>query len=487
MSRFFRCLILAALTLLLAACGTAPQPSSLPRAEGEPDPERQTTDVETAQTDDLTVQWFAPLVEIVGTGMGSQWGDEVDGAVLEVESDAAEFLLARFTVRFIADPAFPDTNVYTAPERVTFTAYDAAGVALESVVAAGAPPLDPTPDMAGDVVAAALIYQAFFEGEIGGTRVASVGVQVDEAPTDDDAPYENRALELYVLGDGDGGISHGFTPSEFIWWRIGEEVAEQAIDVPSEFEGGSAPVDFVVTDMDSDDRIVVLQVATGSGTVLAERTFTDPGYYPDGDPSSGGDFLDFWEDDAAAGLDGDFDTREELLLARLLVEVPAGTESLVTRVISPPPAEGTEGDSVIFSGVNAHFHLPNGDGGGNGGGEGCTPGFWRNWTGMGPQPNAWAATGYDPDQLFSTVFEDAFPGMTLHDVVSQGGGGLDALGRHTVAALLNAAHPDVSYDLSETEVISAFNAVFPGGDYEALKDEFEEFNEQGCPLSATDF
>ena len=36
-------------------------------------------------------------------------------------------------------------------------------------------------------------------------------------------------------------------------------------------------------------------------------------------------------------------------------------------------------------------------------------------------------------------FDDAFPGMTLLEVLSQGGGGLNALGRHTVAALLNAA------------------------------------------------
>ncbi len=113
----------------------------------------------------------------------------------------------------------------------------------------------------------------------------------------------------------------------------------------------------------------------------------------------------------------------------------------------------------------------------NGGGQGCTPGYWRqphhfgNWT-----------APYTPDTLFSDVFEDAFPGKTLLEVVVQGGGGLIALGRHTVAALLNAASDGVSYDLSVQQVIDGFNAVYPGGNYNAQKDIFENFNEQGCPL-----
>ena len=112
-----------------------------------------------------------------------------------------------------------------------------------------------------------------------------------------------------------------------------------------------------------------------------------------------------------------------------------------------------------------------------GGGQGCTPGYWK----QSQHFDSWADAGYDPDQLFSSVFEDAFPGMTLLQVLSTGGGGLNALGRHTVAALLNAANPNVSYDVAD--VIGAFNAVFPGGDYEGLKNIFAGFNEQGCPLN----
>jgi hypothetical protein len=113
-----------------------------------------------------------------------------------------------------------------------------------------------------------------------------------------------------------------------------------------------------------------------------------------------------------------------------------------------------------------------------GGGEGCTPGYWKA-----PQHHdSWTAP-YTPSTLFSDVFEDAFPGMTLLQVLNQGGGGLNALGRHTVAALLNAASGGVDYDFTTTEVINAFNAVFPGGDYEGQKNIFAGFNEQGCPLN----
>jgi hypothetical protein len=114
------------------------------------------------------------------------------------------------------------------------------------------------------------------------------------------------------------------------------------------------------------------------------------------------------------------------------------------------------------------------------GGDGCTPGYWK-------QPHhfdSWPAP-YDPTDLFSEHFEDAFPGMTLVDVLGNGGGGLNALGRHTVAALLNSASSGVSFELSPADVISAFNGVFPGtkAQYNALKDRFAGLNERLCPLN----
>ncbi|WP_073065954.1 hypothetical protein [Fodinibius roseus] len=63
------------------------------------------------------------------------------------------------------------------------------------------------------------------------------------------------------------------------------------------------------------------------------------------------------------------------------------------------------------------------------------------------------------------------------------GGKVNALIRHAVAALLNASNPDVSYDLSVSEVVEKFNDSVSGGDIEATKNNFESFNEQGCPLN----
>ena len=65
------------------------------------------------------------------------------------------------------------------------------------------------------------------------------------------------------------------------------------------------------------------------------------------------------------------------------------------------------------------------------------------------------------------------------------GDGLNALGRHTVAALLNAASSGVDYGQTPADVIGSFNAVYPAtkGDYNALKNDLEYDNERGCPLN----
>jgi hypothetical protein len=110
--------------------------------------------------------------------------------------------------------------------------------------------------------------------------------------------------------------------------------------------------------------------------------------------------------------------------------------------------------------------------------NGCTHGYWKVDQHFDSYP-----AGYTSSTLFSSVFENAFPGMTLVDVMWLHGGGLNALGRETVAALLNAASGFYWY--SPTEVINKFNAVFPGtkDDYTALKDDFESHNIAGCPLN----
>lgn len=111
------------------------------------------------------------------------------------------------------------------------------------------------------------------------------------------------------------------------------------------------------------------------------------------------------------------------------------------------------------------------------GGEGCTPGYWKQKH----HYDSWAT--YLPTQLFGSVFANAFPGMTLGKALAQGGGGVKALGRHTVAALLNAASPDVDFPLTTAQVISKFNAANSSGAFEATKNEFAALNERNCYLN----
>lgn len=115
------------------------------------------------------------------------------------------------------------------------------------------------------------------------------------------------------------------------------------------------------------------------------------------------------------------------------------------------------------------------------GGQGCTPGYWRQTQHF----DSWTAP-YTPTTMFSDVFANAFPGQTLLQVVWARGGGINALGRHAVAALLNAASGGVDYDLSVQAVIDDFNAAYASGNrrvIERQKDVFDFLNNQGCGLN----
>lgn len=114
------------------------------------------------------------------------------------------------------------------------------------------------------------------------------------------------------------------------------------------------------------------------------------------------------------------------------------------------------------------------------GGQGCTPGYWRN------HQDRWA--GYAPADDFDLTFSvDAFiPDKALGQAVELGGGGVNALARHAVAALLNAAHPDVAYPYDEDQVKALVQAALAeGGDIEGTKNELDRANNLGCPLGGT--
>ena len=117
------------------------------------------------------------------------------------------------------------------------------------------------------------------------------------------------------------------------------------------------------------------------------------------------------------------------------------------------------------------------------GGEGCTPGFWKQSQHL----DSW--TTYLTTQTFNDVFgvdvtlsvggDDA----TLLEALQSGGGGINALARHAVAALLNAASGDVDSDYTVAEVIALVQDAIESGDYETAKNLLAAANEAGCPLS----
>lgn len=109
------------------------------------------------------------------------------------------------------------------------------------------------------------------------------------------------------------------------------------------------------------------------------------------------------------------------------------------------------------------------------GAQGCTPGFWKNHV------SAWE--GYSASQKFNAVFGVAYdPYLTLLGALKLGGGGYAALARHATAALLNAAHDDVDYGLTSSEIVARVQNAFATGNPEPLKDRLDELNNAGCSV-----
>jgi hypothetical protein len=108
------------------------------------------------------------------------------------------------------------------------------------------------------------------------------------------------------------------------------------------------------------------------------------------------------------------------------------------------------------------------------GGEGLTPGYWK-------QPHHFDDwTGFTPNQSYNAVFGVNDPdgaSLTLLDALSRGGGGYKALGRHAVAALLNAAHANISFAYSVPQVISWVQFAYATGDFLVTKDRLAAENE----------
>jgi hypothetical protein len=126
------------------------------------------------------------------------------------------------------------------------------------------------------------------------------------------------------------------------------------------------------------------------------------------------------------------------------------------------------------------------------GGEGCTPGYWKNHT------TRWHPN-YPPGMMFFDAFGvNAFPGASLLSVIHQSAtpsnGGCTSYGctnaikncgQQAVAALQNAA-TEVSYAYDTALVKAKFIGAYASGNkntIEAVKNDFDAQNNMGCPMS----
>jgi len=123
--------------------------------------------------------------------------------------------------------------------------------------------------------------------------------------------------------------------------------------------------------------------------------------------------------------------------------------------------------------------------------EGCTIGYWKQSKHL----DAWSPTGYSPTQTLESVFDvpDSLQldNKTLLQALAFKGnkkiqGSAQNLLRAAVAALLNAAHPDVNYPRTTSDVISDVNAALASLNSStilALANALDKDNNLSCPLA----
>jgi hypothetical protein len=184
------------------------------------------------------------------------------------------------------------------------------------------------------------------------------------------------------------------------------------------------------------------------------------------------------------------------------LSAPAGTQldSIVSTVanapdvITLPPAVSVIVDDNAFHGDVAAFwnsvHTPPPPPGG----QGCTPGYWKQRQHF----DSWTKTGYTTGQLIGSVF--TVPAGYVLNGQSEGSytllqglsfqGGDDASGkaqilfRAAIAALLNSGA--LNYPMSGPDIVKAVNAALASGDLTTITDlasKLDGFNNGRCTLN----
>jgi len=144
-------------------------------------------------------------------------------------------------------------------------------------------------------------------------------------------------------------------------------------------------------------------------------------------------------------------------------------------------------DSGGITNINLKCEPPNN--------EGCTPGFWKQsqhfkfWKTYKTTDKfayTFGITGAKADLKIKVDNMDVMlKDATLLQALKAQGGGLNALARHAVAALLNAAS-GANYAFTVDEVKLMVKNAINSGSYEITKNTLAEENERGCPFGKDD-
>jgi len=100
-----------------------------------------------------------------------------------------------------------------------------------------------------------------------------------------------------------------------------------------------------------------------------------------------------------------------------------------------------------------------------GGTAGCTLGYWKqpqhagDWQVYHQNDNYWTVFGVNPAKTTAKLS----PNLTLLQALQLGGGGENNLARQAVAALLNAAHPQIDYFTGTQGVIASVQQAYASG------------------------
>ncbi len=120
--------------------------------------------------------------------------------------------------------------------------------------------------------------------------------------------------------------------------------------------------------------------------------------------------------------------------------------------------------------------------------QGCSPGSWGTnlqlWppTGFAPETTIEQAFGINPWAPNQFTMGDALP-PAINLPTPPISPNINALTTQGVAALLNAAHPNVNYPLSEAQVIALYQAAVQDTNLrEETTELFNAFNDLDCPL-----